>query len=210
MKTNFPFLPTEPTPAPRIVHGELSPSQLGRALVGEFNRGNLHAQQVGAADQVMVQIVTRRPSTTGGETALTVQIQKVADGIAVQLGRQSWLGVAASLGMTALSAWRNPWNLLSRLDDIAQDVENLSLVENVWEVIEQTARAAGASQQLSERLRRIVCSYCQAANPVGESVCVACGAPLGDAQPRTCRSCGFVVRKGENICPNCGKRLLAG
>jgi hypothetical protein len=209
MKTNFPFLPTEPTPAPRIFHGEISPSQLGRALVGEFNRGNLHAQQIGTVDQVMVQIVTRRPSTTGGETALTVQIQKVADGIAVQLGRQSWLGVAASLGMTALSAWRNPWNLLSRLDDIAQDVENLSLVENVWEVIEQTARAAGASQELSQRLRRIVCSYCQAANPVGESVCVACGAPLGDAQPRTCRFCGFVVRKGENICPNCGKRLRA-
>ena len=179
MKTNFSFPQNQPTSAPRIFHGELTPNQLGRALVGEFNRGNLHAQQFGAADQVIVQIATQRPSRTGGETALTVQIQKVSDGIAVYLGRQSWLSIAASLGVTAFTAWRNPWNLLSRLDDVAQDVENLSLIENVWGVIEQTARAAGAGRQLSERLRRIVCSYCRAANPVGASVCVACGAPDG-------------------------------
>ncbi len=206
MKTNFSFPPTDPPTAPRIYHGNLTPNQLGRALVGEFNRGNLHAQQFGSADQVIVQIATRRPTLSGGDTALTVQINKVEDGIAVVLGRQSWLSIAASLGLTALSAWRNPWNLLSRLDDVAQDVENLSLVDNVWRVVEQTARAAGAGQQLSERLRRIVCSYCRAANPVGESVCVACGAPLGDAQPRTCRFCGFVVKREEVYCPNCGKR----
>ena len=207
MKTSFSFPASEPPAAPRIYHGELTPNQLGRALVGEFNRGNLHAQQFGSADQVVVQIASRRPAMSGGDTALTVHIQKVADGIAVVLGRQSWLSIAASLGLTAFSAWRNPWNLLSRLDDVAQDVENLNLVENVWEVIDQTARAAGAGRQLSERLRRVVCGYCRAANPVGESVCVACGAPLGDAQPRTCRHCGFVVRSHELICPNCKKRL---
>lgn len=206
MKTNFSFSPNEPPMAPRIYYGKLSPNQLARALVGEFNRGNLHAQQFGSADQVVVQIATQRPTRSGGDTALTVQIHKVEDGIAVILGRQSWLSIAASLGLTALSAWRNPWNLLSRLDDVAQDVENLSLVDNVWKVIDQTARAAGAGQQLSERLRRIVCSYCRAANPVGASVCVACGAPLGDAQPRTCRFCGFVVKREEVYCPNCGKR----
>ncbi len=207
MKTSLSFPASEPPTAPRIYHGELTPNQLGRALVGEFNRGNLHAQQFGSAEQVVVQIASRRPAMSGGDTALTVHIQKVADGIAVVLGRQSWLSIAASLGLTAFSAWRNPWNLLSRLDDVAQDVENLNLVENVWSVIDQTARAAGAGQQLSERLRRVVCSYCRAANPVGESVCVACGAPLGDAQPRTCRNCGFVVRSYESICPNCKKRL---
>ena len=207
MKTNQSFTPFESPIPPRIYHGKLTPNQLGRALVGEFNRGNLHAQQFGSADQVIVQIATRRPASSGGDTALTVQIHQVEDGIAVFLGRQSWLSIAASLGLTALSAWRNPWNLLSRLDDVAQDVENLSLVENVWGVIEQVGRASGAGQQLSERLRRIVCSYCRAANPVGESVCVACGAPLGDAQPRTCRFCGFVVQREENVCPNCGRRL---
>ena len=208
MKTSFSFPASELPVAPRIYHGELTPNQIGRALVGEFNRGNLHAQQFGSADQVVVQIASRRPATSGGETALTVHIQKVADGVSVVLGRQSWLSIAASLGLTAFFAWRNPWNLLSRLDDVAQDVENLRLVEAVWEVIEQTARAAGAGQQLSERLRRVVCSYCRAANPVGESVCVACGAPLGDAQPRTCPRCGFVVRSNEAICPNCKNRLI--
>jgi len=117
---------------------------------------------------------------SGGQTALSVSLQKVEDGVSVQLGKQSWLGVAASLGMTALWTWHNPWNILTRLDDLAQDIENIQIIEDVWETIERTARAAGASFELSERLRRLVCPYCSTANPTGESHCIACGAPLGE------------------------------
>jgi RNA polymerase subunit RPABC4/transcription elongation factor Spt4 len=74
-------------------------------------------------------------------------------------------------------------------------------------VIESAARLQGATLQLSERLRRLVCEYCGAANPVGEATCVACGAPLGRVQPRTCQNCGFVIRTGEAACPNCKKPL---
>jgi RNA polymerase subunit RPABC4/transcription elongation factor Spt4 len=56
-------------------------------------------------------------------------------------------------------------------------------------------------------LRRMVCVYCDSANPVGESNCLACGAPLGQAQPRTCKNCGFIVRASEAQCPNCGQKL---
>jgi DNA-directed RNA polymerase subunit RPC12/RpoP len=144
---------------------------------------------------------------SGGQTALTISLQKVEDGLAVQVGKQAWLGVAASLGMTALSAWRNPFNLLNRLDDLAQDIENLQPSERVWEVIEGEARKAGASFELSERLRRMVCLYCNTANPVGEACCLACGAPLGSVQPRTCSNCGFVIKTDETTCPNCGRKL---
>jgi len=115
------------------------------------------------------------------------------------------MGVAASLGQTAMAALINPWNLLGRLDDIAQDIENIKLPDEVWQTLEEAAVAAGASLELSERLRRAVCVYCNTPNPVGEAACIACGAPLGDSQPRTCLSCGFVVRTGEGVCPNCGK-----
>jgi len=191
----------------RIYHGQLTPQEISHALMAEFDMGDYRAQTVGGGDRIAVQIATRQYPAAGGNTALTVSINRVEDGVSVQIGKQAWLGVAASLGMSALSALRNPWVLLSRLDDIAQDIENLQLSDQVWRVIENTARAANASFELSERLRRLVCEYCGVPNPVGEGNCLACGAPLGSAQPRTCNNCGFVVQSGESICPNCGKKL---
>jgi hypothetical protein len=191
----------------RLYHGNLTPTELGEALIARFNRGNLHAQQFGDDERLIVQIGSRPGTMTGGDTALSVILQKIEDGVAVRLGQQAWLGIAASLGTTALAALRSPFNLLGRLDDLAQDIQNLQIDEQVWQAIDEVARSAGASQELSERLRRITCPYCLTANPVGESNCIACGAPLGEVQPRTCPNCGFVVKSSESICPNCKQAL---
>ena len=193
---------------PRIYHGQLTPREIALALMAEFDLGDYRAQMVGEGEKIAVQIATHEYPTSGGKTALTISMQSVEDGVSVQIGKQAWLGVAASLGMTALSALRNPWLLLSRLDDLAQDIENLQLSDQVWRVIENTARAANASFELSERLRRLVCEYCLVPNPVGEANCLACGAPLGKVQPRTCSQCGFVVQSAEAVCPNCGYKLI--
>jgi RNA polymerase subunit RPABC4/transcription elongation factor Spt4 len=193
---------------PRIFHGDLSPINVAHALVARFNRGNLRVQQIGDPNQLVVQIATSQGAVSGGQTALTVMLQKVEDGVAVQIGKQAWLGVAASLGMTAFALLRNPLYILSRLDDLAQDIESLQLSDEVWQTVEETARAAGASFELSERLRRLVCAYCKTANPVGESNCIACGAPLGEVQPHTCPHCGFVIKTDESLCPNCGKAII--
>lgn len=192
---------------PRIYHGTLTPEDIARALLARFNRGTLRAQQFSSDDKTIVQIATRDGARSGGQTALTVTLHKVEDGVAVQVGKQAWLGVAASLGMTAFTALRNPFNLLNRLDDLAQDIENLQLSDEVFETIDSLARTAGAAFELSERLKRVTCLYCSTANPVGEPACIACGAPLGHAQPRTCMNCGFVVTGEESVCPNCGQRL---
>ena len=191
----------------RIFHGTIKPNDVAQALMAEFNRGNLHSQLVGSQEKMVVQIATRMGSMSGGQTALTVTIQKVEDGIMVELGQQAWLGVAASLGQTALSALRNPFSLLSRLDDLAQDIENIQLSENVWKVIDRTIVALGASHELSEKLARIACEYCGTANPVGEGNCITCGAPLGEIHPTTCSRCGFVVTRRETECPNCHNPL---
>lgn len=193
----------------RIYHGALKPADLAKALLAEFSRVNLSAQAVGENNQMIVQIATRPSAAAGGQTALTVTLQGIPDGVLVQIGQQAWLGVAASLGWSALAALRNPLSLLGRLDDIAQDVENLQISDRVWQVIEQTARVAGASQQLSERLRRVQCEYCGTANQVGAGSCLACGAPLGGSQPGTCPNCGFVILRAEPRCPNCGISLIA-
>ncbi|RPI83080.1 MAG: zinc ribbon domain-containing protein [Chloroflexi bacterium] len=192
---------------PRIYHGKLTPENIASSLLARFNRGPLRAQQFSSEDKTIVQIATREGARSGGQTALTITLHKVEDGVAVQIGKQTWLGVAASLGMTAFTALRNPLNLLNRLDDLAQDIENIQLTNEVFETIDSLARSTGASFELSERLKRITCLYCSTANPVGEPACIACGAPLGHAQPRTCKNCGFVIIGEESVCPNCGQRL---
>lgn len=191
----------------KIFHGNITPDELAQKLVASFNRGNLRAQKIGTGAQTIVQIATDRYARKGGQTATTVTIQKVEDGVSVQVGKQDWVGVAASLGKTAFSAFRNPLALLGRLEDLAQDLESLQLQERIWQTIQELARTTNVSHQLSERLRRMVCDYCNSANEVGASQCVACGAPMGDAQPRTCNNCGFVVTVTESTCPNCYNRL---
>jgi len=187
----------------RIFHGKIKPVDVAQTLLAEFNQGNLRAQTLGQSDKLVVQIGTRPEAQSGGQTAMTVTIQKVEDGIMIELGQQVWLGVAASLGMSALAALRNPFSLLGRLDDIAQDIENLQISERIWQVIEQSARAVGASAELSDKLKRLTCEYCYTANPVGEPSCAACGAPLGKLQPLTCRHCGYVIKGSDKKCPNC-------
>jgi len=189
----------------RIFYGSVTPRDFAEGLAAQFNRGNLRTQVLGDKDNLKVQIASQPGAASGGQTALTVLLQAVEDGVMVQVGQQTWMGVAASLGQSALATALNPWNLLNRLDDIAQDIENLQIVENVWKIIEKVAQVYGASQQLSERLRRLECGYCGAANPVGASSCLACGAPLGSSQPRTCRHCGFLLNAEEPVCPQCGR-----
>jgi hypothetical protein len=191
----------------RIFHGSIKPNDIANALMAEFNRGNLRAQVLGDNAKMAVQIATRDGTQTGGHTALTISIQTVEDGIMIEMGQQAWLGVAASLGQTAFWALRNPFHLLGRLDDLAQDIENLQLSERTWKVIDRTMTALKASHALSEKLARSICEYCGCANPVGEASCLSCGAPMGAAQPTTCRNCGFVVTEDEAVCPNCGKML---
>ncbi len=187
----------------KIFHGDIKPVDIAQALLAEFNQGYMRAQILGQTDKMVVQVGTRPDAMSGGQTAMTVTIQTLDDGIMVELGQQAWLGVAASIGVTALAAIKNPFSLLGRLDDIAQDIENLQISERVWAVISKAARAAGASAELSKNLKRTTCEYCHVANPVGAPSCSACGAPLGNVQPTTCRHCGFVVKPYEKTCPNC-------
>ena len=124
----------------RIFHGEISPQDIATALIARFNRGNLQAQQVGSGERVAVQIATHRIARAGGDTAMTIELRRAADGVSVLIGRQAWIGVAASLGATALAALKNPFSLLGRLDDLAQDIESLQLSEQIWQKLPEKDR----------------------------------------------------------------------
>jgi len=191
----------------RTYHGNIVPQDIGRALVAEYDHGNMQAQIVGDDQRIVVQIASRTFRESGGQTAMTVVLEKIEDGVMVQLGDQQWFGVAASMGQTALSALRNPLTLLGRLDDLAQDITSIQLAESIWKTIGRSAEAAGAGYQISERLRRTECAYCGVAAPVGEPSCPACGGPMGTAQPKACLKCGFVPSAGARQCPKCGAKM---
>lgn len=192
----------------RTFHGTIRPGDIAAALIAEFNQGNLQAQRVGRAEHLVVQIASRALPASGGRTAITVNISEVEDGVHIQLGQQQWFGVAASMGTTALAALRNPFSLLGRLDDLAEDIASLQLSERIWEAVERAAGNMGASFEISARLRRLTCAYCTTANPVGEPSCVACGAPLGRSQPVACLHCGYVVEASVARCPSCQHPIL--
>jgi hypothetical protein len=192
----------------KFFHGNISAEDLAVILVHRFNRGNMLAQYTHSGKQWVVQIASRINARSGGDTALAVNIMQMEDGISINMGKQSWLGIAASIGISLFSfLTRNPMNIISRIDDIAQDIENLSLDDQVWAVIDETLAAFGATHELSDRLKRTGCEYCETANPVGASRCIACGAPLGNVQPRTCKKCVFVAAPEDTVCQNCSKKL---
>jgi len=193
----------------RVYHGSITPDLIAQALVAEFSRGEYRVQRLGEPDHVVVQIARPEWSPSGGQTSITVQLLAAEDGVLVRLGEQAWLGVAASLSVTALTALRNPLSLLGRLDDLAQDIGSLQLGQRIWRTIDITADALGASLELSENLRRMVCSYCLTANVVGAPSCEACGAPMGLNQPIACSNCGFASPAGTETCPECGTVLVA-
>ncbi len=193
----------------RTFHGNITVQDLANSLMSRFNQGDLRAQLRGRGGSLAVQIGSPSMRRSGGPTAISVQLNQVEDGVHVKLGEQQWLGVAASLGQTALMALLRPASIIGRLDDVAQDISSLQLAEQVMQTLKSTAAALGASYEISERLRRLTCPYCGTANPVGGPNCLACGGPLGFQQPIACGNCGHVTEAGTPVCPNCGFDLTA-
>lgn len=187
----------------KVFHGNFSPDDLASILLINFNRGNLEVRKIGSDDRVIIQIRSKSFASSGGQTGIGVTLEKYEDGVIVAVGEQQWLGIAASLGISALAALKNPMNLLHRFDDIAQDIEYINLEDEIWTILSSNIRTIGSGFQLSDKLKRLSCDYCQTANLVGAPSCAACGAPLGNLQPTTCKNCGYILYKNELKCPNC-------
>lgn len=193
--------------APIIYHGEIDASDFITALKAHFNRSNYLVTQMGSGDFTALQIASNPDLGSGGSTSLSVTFQKVPDGIAVDMGKQAIIGVAASFGLTALAALINPRNIFNRIDDLAQDITSIQLTDEVKNVLEQTARSLNSSFEFSDKLRRNVCEYCDTPNGINNSHCIACGAPMGGVLPKTCKYCGFILAANQTICPNCNRTI---
>ena len=193
----------------RTFRGNITPGDLADALVAQFNRGDYRAQKAGRGAQMVVQIATQRGRRGEPDTAVAVTITPTSDGVKVSMGDPEWLGVAADLVQTGLGALLNPWSLVHKVDDVARNVQDLSLPQQVWGAVDQYARTVGARPKLAPEPVAVTCPFCRTANAIGEARCIACGAPLGDAQPVRCPSCNRLLPAGTTQCPQCGAQLAA-
>ncbi|KPL84546.1 hypothetical protein SE15_05560 [Thermanaerothrix daxensis] len=193
----------------RIYYGPITPEDLANALTARFNRGGFRVTQIGSGPKIALQICTREDISSGGKTAVGISLQRTPKGLIVQVGEQALWNVAASLGVTMLSLLRNPWQLLDRMDDLAQDIESLQLTREIWETIDATARLYGAGERISQALGRLVCEYCRTPNTPDHSHCVACGAPLPGTFSPVCPNCGATLPAHANRCSQCGTQLPA-
>ena len=116
-------------------------------------------------------------------------------------------GIAADLARTGIRTLINPWYLLNELDNVARNVDWLTLRDSVWEAIDGYCQAVGGSLGVPAEARHVACPYCGTTNPIGAPKCSACGAPLGQYQPITCPKCGYLLVWNKRFCTRCGASI---
>jgi DNA-directed RNA polymerase subunit RPC12/RpoP len=198
---------SEKRPDIRTYWGKISAEGLGRALVEHFNTSTSRAQMAGDRDRVLVQVGNRRMESSDPTTAITVGIVQDEDSITVTMGQQKWMGIAADLARTGIMTLINPWSLLNELDNVARNVDWLTLRDEVWQAIDAYSQAVGGSLGVPAEIRHVACPYCGSTNPIGASKCSTCGAPLGDYQPVVCPRCGYLLVWSKRFCTRCGASI---
>ncbi len=192
----------------RLYHGEISPKDLAKTLVMQFDEGETVAQWMkGEAHRAVVQVRSRGVEHGDPNTAVTVQITPTKTGVTVSVSEQRWLGVAADLAKTGVMGWLNPARLLGELDDIARNVRWLGLRSEIWKAVDEYCQNRGSGRGTSAIISSVVCPYCGTPNEIGAHTCQACRAPLAQAQPIVCPRCGFLNDPQAALCVNCGAQL---
>jgi len=168
----------------RTFHKPVTAAGLVAALAAHFDEGHITTRvQVVSPTYSVVHIDTIEMDRGGRRrTALSINVVQKDEFVEVSFDEQDVLGPAGDLLGVGLRALRNPLTAIGRLADVADDLETLSISESVWKAVEHYA----ANAREPEGPRDIViCPYCMTANKVGVLKCPACGAPLGDVQPRS-------------------------
>lgn len=191
----------------KTYYGDFDLNDFVRFLAASFRDENLDVRLTRSGEKSLVRFVSSRFARSGGQFGLNVILTPFEDGVKVSVQDPEALGVAASLGKTAIVTLINPRNLFARLDDVAQDLENITLDDSVVKIIDVYMKEHHLSLRLSERLSRSVCEYCQSTNAYGVSNCVSCGAPMGAVQIKTCSACGYGMPVDAVRCSECGKRF---
>ena len=191
----------------RAYHGKIDSEALARALVIQYNQRETRAQWMrGERGRAVVQIMGRHQDRSAPSSALTLHITPSRSGVVVSMAEQKWFGVAADLARSGLLTLMNPWNLVREIDDIARNVRQLQLRQEVWGAIETYCRGIGAGTGVGPAIQNLICPYCSTPNDLGALNCSACRAPLAEAQPLALRSRSRPRRRSRTSAPGYDRR----
>lgn len=190
----------------RTYHGKVTPQELAAVLLARFNTEAMTATMAGTGDRIVVNVSAS--SVVGGPCSLSVGLSPAPTGVTVTVGPHNILGVAADLLETGLKALINPITLIGEIADVAQDLQRLTLPQQVWETIDHYCQSVGAS--LVPEPSGVTCPYCGVISPLGTGQCPSCGAPLGEYQPVACPKCGKLLPRTTRFCTRCGTALTSG
>ncbi|GAC1639223.1 MAG: hypothetical protein NVS4B8_05880 [Herpetosiphon sp.] len=198
----------------KLYPGQVTPEGMAQALLDVWDRDDTIAQALGVGDRVVVQIGQRRGGLFSDEPrqALTVDLERVAEGVHVTMGQQRWIKennvqifAGGLIGFLPFFFAFPLGHLFGRDESIDQ-----SFPARIWQSLDQYVTAQGVSGPATGPTRRLAtlpCPECGVGNPLGVEQCSACGAQLV-ASPQ-CATCGITNPPGARFCNHCGAVLNA-
>ena len=195
----------------RVYEGPIDPEGLAQALLDDWDRDDTIAQAFGEQGRFIVQIGQREGGWFGDEPhqAITLDIQRIDDGVQVTMGQQQWIKDTGVQIFTGGLIGFFPFFFAFPLGQFlggGGDIDQ-SLPGRIWQTVDRYAGSFGTGPATgkTERLATVPCPECGVANPQGAQRCSACGAHL-DVSP-ACPQCGHVNPPGANFCNRCGSSL---
>lgn len=217
----------------RVYQGNSNPNALAQHLLDIWDQGDTVAQTLEGDEGIIVQVGQRSGGLFSDEpqSALTLALEPISDGLRVTLGEQQWYrdggGQIMVGGLIGFFPFFFTWPLGGGRDEPLDP----QLANQVWESVEhyvqQYSAAIGPTrlpQQLdapmgtttrlpqqpvaatgaTTRLAGIHCPSCGTENVSEAERCHECGTYL---QARACPQCGVSNPATANFCMRCGSSL---
>ncbi|MBA3945588.1 MAG: zinc ribbon domain-containing protein [Herpetosiphonaceae bacterium] len=197
----------------RLYQGGVTPEGMAEALLTAWDQDDTIAQGLGDGDRVVVQIGQRRPGLFSDEPrqALTLDIERVAEGVQVTMGQQRWIkDTNVQIFAGGLIGFL-PFFFAFPLGHLfgSDETVDQNLPARIWQSLDQyvASLSPAAATGATTRLATVACPACGVANPLGAQQCSACGAAL--AVDLACPHCGRTNPPGARFCNQCGTPLAS-
>jgi predicted RNA-binding Zn-ribbon protein involved in translation (DUF1610 family) len=218
----------------RTYQGTIDLDGLAQYLLDTWDQGDTVAQALEGDEGLIVQVGQRSGGFFSDEpqTALTLALEPVSDGLRVTLGEQQWYrdggGQIMVGGLIGFFPFFFTWPLGGGRDEPVDPVLTSQVWESVDRYVQPAGAATGATKQLPQqpgaatgattrlpqqpgattgattRLADIACPSCGTANVREAERCRECGTYL---QARACPQCGVANPATANFCMRCGSTL---
>jgi ribosomal protein L40E len=218
----------------RHYRGNIDPNALAQHLLDTWDQGDTVAQALEGEEGTIVQVGQRSGGFFSDEpqSALTLALEPVSDGLRVTLGEQQWYrdgdGQIMVGGLIGFFPFFFTWPLGGGRDEPVDPQLSSQVWDSVEGYVQQYGAVTGATRRLPQqpeaatgattrlpqqpeaatgatiRLAGVYCPSCGTENVSEAQRCRECGTYL---QARACQQCGVSNPATANFCMRCGSSL---